>query len=142
MVDDIGGLGSSGRFGGGVQLIAAAAGVLLLVVMASRPMLSSSEATATFLAGLVVIPLLAFNGVRSIRQGRAMAAATEKTMSGEALREVVRTRELGFHVCTRCNTIGDRDWGNGCARCGSVADFLPVTDEDERKIATSAVVLG
>ena len=93
------------------------------------------------LLGFCLFAFLGYNGTRSILRGRAAAEESRRAIGGAALRELVRTRDLGFFVCTHCNTLGDRDWGNGCMRCGSVAEFLSVRDEDERKIAMAAVVV-
>jgi len=140
--DDVDALRNTGRFGGVMQATLAAGGVVLLALMVGHPGLSTPQGMAYFLAGFSVVALLGYSGMRSILRGRAAAEATRKAIDGAALRELVRTRELGFFVCTRCNTIGDRDWGNGCMRCGSMAEFLPVSDEDERKLAMAAVIVG
>lgn len=79
-------------------------------------------------------------GTRTVVRARRTADRTGKRIGSAGFTELIRSRDLGFYVCTRCNTIGDRDWGNGCMRCGSAAEFLSVTDEAERRTAIAAVV--
>jgi len=97
------------------------------------------DAVLVAAAGLVSLGLC-WAGARTVVRARRMADQTGKRVGSAGFTELIRSRDLGFYVCTRCNTIGDCDWGNGCMRCGSAAEFLPVTDESERRTAIAAVV--
>ena len=85
--------------------------------------------------GLVILAA----GLVGFRRGSA-AADVKPTMAVEQFKQLVEHRDLGFYVCTKCRTLMDRDWGNGCANCGSMAEFLEVSSEDDRKIALAAIV--
>jgi hypothetical protein len=138
---DVSSLTGSGRFGGVVLLTAAAAGFVWMVVYWDDPSLGYGDTVEGFAWVALGSVLALVVGVIALRRGITDAKRQRKSMSGAACREVVRTRELGFHVCAACNTLGEQDWGNGCLRCGSVAEFLPVTDEDERRMAIASIVL-
>lgn len=61
-------------------------------------------------------------------------------LSSDALKDVLKTRAVPFFVCTRCRVVMEPgDCGGRCLKCGSEADCIPVTRDDDRPVAASAV---
>jgi hypothetical protein len=84
-------------------------------------------------------PVLIILGTSGYRRASVRAKLETPQISADQLKAVVQNNDVGFLVCTRCRTIMDRDFGNGCLRCGSVAECLEVMDEDDRRIALAAI---
>ncbi|MGH1344201.1 MAG: hypothetical protein ACRBN8_21760 [Nannocystales bacterium] len=63
-----------------------------------------------------------------------------QSLASDALKAVVRTRDVPFFVCARCRVVmAPGDCGGGCLKCGSEAGCIPVTHDDDRPLAASAL---
>jgi hypothetical protein len=84
-------------------------------------------------------PFILLAGSWGYWHAAARARQAKPKLSAEQLRAMVEDRPLSFAVCTRCRTLANEDWGDGCPNCGARAGFLAVADEDDRRMALSSI---
>jgi hypothetical protein len=132
-----------GRFGGVVAIIAG-----MTVLVAGAVLLTESWMTGideTGAQGVLVVPIGALLlGPMMVAAGvfallRSAPTKAKPTMPVSEARWLVADRATPFWVCTRCRTFMDRDWGVGCAECGSSVDVLGVETDIDRSTVTAAL---